>query len=68
MLVLSRKQGEEIVIDGGIRVRVTEVTGTRVKLAFLAPADVPIHRGELAGRLAAGPDTEDEYSVVLLGG
>jgi carbon storage regulator len=68
MLVLSRKQGEEIVIDGNVRVRVIEVTGTRVKLAFHAPADVPIHRSEVAETLAADRPTGDEYSVLFIGG
>lgn len=53
MLVLSRKQGEEIVIGGDVRVRVVEVSGTRVKLAFHAPADVAIHRSEVAAALHA---------------
>ena len=48
MLVLSRKPGESVVIGGGIIVRVVEVRGNRVRLAFDAPAQVAILRGELA--------------------
>jgi carbon storage regulator len=51
MLVLSRKSGEAIVIDGEITVRVVEVRGERVKLAFEAPPSVPIHRGEVHERI-----------------
>ena len=51
MLVLSRKPGEKVVIDGGITITVVEVIGGRVKLGIEAPADVVILRGELvAGR------------------
>jgi len=47
MLVLSRKSGEQVVIDGGIVVTVTEVIGGRVKLGIDAPKHVVIMRGEL---------------------
>jgi carbon storage regulator len=46
MLLLSRKRGEEIVIGNGISVTVLEMRGDRVKLGFVAPAEVPIHRKE----------------------
>ena len=48
MLVLSRKQGEEIVIGDGIRLTVVEVKGNRVRLGIAAPIDVRIQRTELA--------------------
>ena len=54
MLVLSRKPGEAIVIGNGITVTVVEIHGNRVRLAFSAPADVPIHRQELQQKLEAG--------------
>lgn len=47
MLVLSRKSGEEIVIDDRITVTVTRVSGNRVTLAIKAPDEVRILRGEL---------------------
>ena len=47
MLVLSRKQGEEIVIGDNICITVVEVSGGRVRLGLTAPADVPILRKEL---------------------
>ncbi|MBN2476025.1 MAG: carbon storage regulator [Pirellulales bacterium] len=46
MLVLSRKRGERIVIGQEIEVVVLEVRGDRVKLGFVGPAEVPIHRRE----------------------
>ncbi len=51
MLVLSRKIGERIVIGRNIVVMVTEIHGDRVKLAFTAPAEVPIHREEVFERM-----------------
>jgi carbon storage regulator len=49
MLVLTRKPGEKVVISNGITVTVVEAQGNRVRLAFDAPDQVRILRGELAG-------------------
>jgi len=56
MLVLSRKQNEEIIIAGQIRITVVEVTGSRVKLGITAPLEVPVHRAELNRRIGSGCD------------
>lgn len=50
MLVLSRKKGERIVIGDDIEVVVVAVEGSRVRLAFSAPAEVPIRRQEVQVR------------------
>jgi carbon storage regulator CsrA len=47
MLVLSRKVGEKLVIDGNITVEVVKIQGNRVSLGIVAPTDVKILRGEL---------------------
>ncbi len=47
MLILSRKVGESIVIDGRIVVKITRLEGEVVKLGIQAPADVPVHRQEV---------------------
>lgn len=47
MLVLSRKEGEKLVIGDNITVIVSRVAGNRVTLGIEAPADVRIVRGEL---------------------
>jgi carbon storage regulator len=51
MLVLSRKQGEAIVIGDDIKVTVLEVRGNQVRLGFTAPAEIPIHREEICTRI-----------------
>jgi carbon storage regulator len=51
MLVLNRKNGEQIVIADNIRVVVLSIRGDRVKLGFEGPANVPIHRGEILDRI-----------------
>ena len=52
MLVLSRKQGQRVVIGKDIHVTVLEVRGDRVKLGFEGPVEVPIHREEVSERIA----------------
>ena len=47
MLVLSRHEGEEIVIGDNITVRVTEIKGDSVRLAINAPREIKVHRGEV---------------------
>ena len=47
MLVLSRRPGEEIIIDGNIKVTVVSVKGDRVRIGIAAPDDVPVDRAEV---------------------
>ncbi len=47
MLILSRKSGESIVIDGRIHVKIVRVEGETVKIGIEAPSDVPVHRREV---------------------
>ncbi|REJ69687.1 MAG: carbon storage regulator [Planctomycetota bacterium] len=49
MLVLSRKLGETVEIDGGITVTVTRIGAGRVQLGIEAPQDVAIWRSEVPG-------------------
>lgn len=53
MLVLSRKKGESVVIDGGIKITVTEVKGNSVRIGIEAPAEVSILRTELCEPIRA---------------
>jgi carbon storage regulator len=47
MLILSRKPGESIVIDGRITVKVVRLEGEVVKIGIEAPANLPVHRQEV---------------------
>jgi carbon storage regulator len=47
MLILSRKPGESIVIDGRIIVKILRLEGDMVKVGINAPAEVPVHRQEV---------------------
>ena len=50
MLVLTRKEGEEIIIGRDIKVVVLKISEGRVLLGIAAPEDVPIKRRELLAR------------------
>lgn len=47
MLVLSRKQGESIMIGSDVCITVVEVRGDKVRLGIAAPSNVPVHRQEI---------------------
>ena len=47
MLVLSRKLGESIVIDGRIHVKIVRIEGEVIKIGIDAPDTVPVHRLEV---------------------
>ncbi|HEY7156241.1 MAG TPA: carbon storage regulator [Gemmataceae bacterium] len=59
MLVLTRKQGEQIIIGENIRITVLAVEGNRVRLGLTAPDDVSILRVELG---SWRPGARDVYS------
>jgi carbon storage regulator len=60
MLVLTRKLGEQIEIDGCIQVTVLSVDGHRVRLGIQAPDDVTIRRGELVFDLKTRDEADSE--------
>jgi carbon storage regulator len=53
MLVLNRRPGEAIILDGGIRVVILSCDRRGVRVGIEAPADVNIQREELVSQVAA---------------
>ena len=47
MLVLSRREGEKIIIGDSVAITVVRVSGEKVRIGIEAPEDVLILRGEL---------------------
>lgn len=47
MLVLSRKQGQSIVIGNDIIITVKEIRGRNVRLAIDTPRSIPVNRMEI---------------------
>ena len=52
MLVLTRKQGEQITIDHGITITVGQIRGKTVRIGIDAPRDLRIARSEIDERQA----------------
>ena len=61
MLVLSRKEGEKLLIGDNIVLTINRISGNRVAIGIEAPRDVRIVRGELdrreVGRAGIAPMT-----------
>ena len=61
MLVLSRKEDERVLIDGGrIIVQVVRIGPNSVKIGFTAPNGVSIHREEIQERVDAEQKGESD--------
>lgn len=71
MLILSRKPGDAVLIDGGIRIVVLGGDHSGVRLGIEAPPSVSIVREEIANRIAdenrrAGATSEDKKWIEAL--
>lgn len=53
MLILDRRPTETVLIGPDISVTVLAVRGNHVRLGFKAPRNIPVHRQEIAERIAA---------------
>ena len=70
MLVLSRKEGEQLVIGDNVVLTINRISGNRVAIGIEAPREVRVVRGELeghevaAGGLAAAAMTPHENNIL----
>ena len=72
MLVLSRKEGEQLLIGDNIVLTINRINGNRVAIGIEAPRDVRILRGELerhkvgeTGGVAPVAASMDEANVAV---
>ncbi len=70
MLILQRRIGERIVVEGGIEITVTEITRRGVRLAVSAPPGITILRGEthdaiVASNQKAAASVGDDFELEL---
>ncbi len=52
MLILGRRPGDTLIIDGGIRIVVLQCDRSGVRLGIEAPSEVTILRGEIVHQIA----------------
>ena len=68
MLVLSRKQDQEVMIGDNIKITVLKTRGNTVRLGIEAPRDIKVIRGELDSEPASSDDHEEngaEFTIVF---
>ena len=54
MLVLSRKVDEQVSIQGGVlTIKVLSIRGDKVRLGFIGPKEITIHRKEVQDAIEA---------------
>jgi carbon storage regulator len=61
MLVLSRKHGQSLVIDGNVVIRVLEIRGKSVRLGIEAPDEIAVLRAELMTREEEGTPSATSF-------
>jgi carbon storage regulator len=64
MLVLGRRKNQELVITGGIRIKVLSVRGGTVRLGIEAPREITIERAEILSEAGPVPARENPREVV----
>ena len=73
MLILSRKTGEKIIINGDIEITIAELRGSEVRIGISAPKNVSIYREEVYRKVqqenvkAMVEKTPDLTKVELMG-
>jgi carbon storage regulator CsrA len=70
MLVLSRKQDQEIIIGDNIKIKVLRVKGNTIRLGIEAPREVKVVRGELPAvpkvTESSGPTDAEAANVTVV--
>jgi carbon storage regulator len=71
MLVITRREGEEVVIGDPANpigvVRIASIKGDRVRVAFDFPRAIDVHRREVAEQILAGGNAATSTVEVVVG-
>ncbi|MCA9293833.1 MAG: carbon storage regulator [Phycisphaerales bacterium] len=72
MLVITRREGEEVVIGDpsnpiGV-VRIANIKGDRVRVAFDFPREISVHRREVADQIVSEGQHENAVVAKIAGG
>ncbi len=51
MLILTRKQGESVIIGDNIKVTILQVQGSNIRVGIEAPQEISVHREEIFERI-----------------
>ncbi|MBG7609319.1 MAG: carbon storage regulator CsrA [Anaerolineae bacterium] len=53
MLILTRKSGEAIIINGDVKVTVLSIEGNKIRIGIDAPKEISVHREEIHNKILA---------------
>ncbi|MBR1943016.1 carbon storage regulator CsrA [bacterium] len=67
MLILSRKNGQKIIINDEIEITILESKNDNCKIAVKAPKDVKIYREEVYQQIQDANKQSDNVSLEVLG-
>ena len=67
MLILSRKNGQKIIINDKITITILDAKNDNCKLAIDAPKDVKIYREEVYEQIQEANKQSDNTSIEALG-
>ena len=67
MLILSRKNGQKIIINDEIEITIIESKNDNCKIAINAPKDVKIYREEVYHQIKNANKESDSVSLEVLG-
>jgi carbon storage regulator len=59
MLILTRKIGQSIIIDGDIKVKLLDVKGDSIRIGIEAPKEVEIYREELFDKIQSENNSKE---------
>ena len=65
MLVLTRKNNQEVMLGDDIRLRVLSIRGNTVRLGIEAPLSVNIKRGELNSQCFLSLSSKSEWTMPI---
>lgn len=54
MLVLTRKQGESVIIGDNIKVTILQIQGSNIRVGIEAPNEISVHREEIFNKIQEG--------------
>jgi carbon storage regulator len=58
MLILSRRQGESIVIGDNIEVTITDINRGNVRIGVTSPEQMPVHKREIYDSIQCEKQTQ----------